>query len=200
MKKFVVILLSLAVVSVSYAYVYNEGFDNENNWAGGTAGGYNPKTYTDDVSAPADDQFSSDDAVREGSAVQAGAYAWRLDDNLDYFRYVVPNGVESFSLYTASWDVSDSCTIKIRYSVNESTYTDLLDTDQTYHTGDKVYKLFESGNINITPDADKDIWIEVYNDAGSGAMLLIDTFSITIVPEPMLLGLLPFALFFFRRK
>ena len=197
MKKFIVLLLVFAVAGVYAAY--DEGFDVDGNWSsGGTA--YTPKTYED---ASGIGSFDGSDVVRETTTTQAGNYAWRLDDNdPNYFRYEADTGIVSFTVYTAGWDVSDSGDVTFRYSVNESTYTDLLVTNETYYTdtGDKVYKQFSSGDLNITPDSGKKIWLEVYNDGGSGAMLLVDTFSVTVIPEPMLLGLLPLALFFFRRK
>ena len=198
MKKFITCLFVASFALSVSALTYDEGFDVADNWSGGTWTGYNAKAYTNDLGVGV---FSTDDAVRETSATQSGAYAWRLDDDPDYFRYQVNEGVVSFSVYTADWDVSDNNSFQIRYSTDSgATYTPLLTTNASYYTADKVYKQFVSGDINIAPDAGKEIYIEVANNQGDIERILIDTFSVTTIPEPMLLGILPLAFLFFRRK
>lgn len=201
MKKFITCLfVATFVLSVS-ALTYDEGFDVDGNWTSdGAMTSYTPKAYTNSGGGTIG-VFSSDDSVRETAATQSGAYAWRLDDDPDYWRYQVNEGVVSFSVYTADWDVSDNNSFQIRYSTDSgATYTPLLTTNASYYTADKVYKQFVSGDINIAPDAGKEIYIEVANNQGDIERILIDTFSVTTIPEPMLLGILPLAFLLFRRK
>ena len=204
MKKLITCLFVATLAITVSAATYNEGFDVADNWSGGSMTGYNAKDYTD---ATGIGTFNTDDAVREGTATQAGAYAWRLDDDPNYWRYEAPadTGIVSFSVYTADWDVSDNNSFQIRYSTDSgSTWTALMTTNASYYTssglGDKDYKLYESGSLNITPGAGEQIYIEVANNQGDKERILIDTFSVVTIPEPFLLGILPLAFFFFRRK
>ena len=201
MKKFIICMfVAVLALSVS-ALTYDEGFDVDENWTSdGNMTSYTPKAYTNSE-AGAIGVFSTDDAVRETAATQAGAYAWRLDDDDDYWRYQVNEGVVSFSVYTADWDVSDNNSFQIRYSTDSgATYTALLTTNASYYSGDKVYEQFVSGALNISPDSGKEIYIEVANNQGDIERILIDTFSVTTIPEPLFLGILPLAFLLFRRK
>ena len=204
MKKFLICFVAVILAISVKAATYDEGFDVDGNWAGGSMSGYNAKTYEDSTGIG---MFRSDDAVRETTATQAGAYAWRLDDDPNYWRYEAPadTGIVSFSVYTADWDVSDNNSFEIRYSADSgSTYTSLMITNASYYTssglGDKEYKLYESGTLNVTPGAGQQVFIEVANNQGDRERILIDTFSVVTIPEPFLLGILPLALLFFRRK
>ena len=200
MKKFITCLFVAGLALSVSALTYDEGFDTAGNWSG-SYGSYAGTAYYEDASGTG--SFEGTTSLREaGTATQGGsAYAWRLDDIAgDYWRYQVNEGVVSFSVYTADWDVSDGNTFKIRYSTDSgSGYTDLLATNASYYSGDRVYKQFESGVLNITPDAGEEIYLEVYNEGGD-ERILVDTFSVTTIPEPMLLGILPLAFLFFRRK
>jgi hypothetical protein len=206
MKKLVIVMVCMGLVGSVSAYTYSEDFDTDANWVSdGSMGSYTAKAYTNTVEDPEGDYFESGPCVRETSAVNSGAYAWRLDDIADIsVRYVVSDvpAVESFSVYTADWDVSDDNTFEIRYSTDAgSSYTTLVDTDATYYTeaglGDKEYKQYVSGNINAVTNPT--IYIEVYNKGGD-ERILVDDFSVTIIPEPALLALAPLALLALRRR
>ena len=154
---------------------YTENFDIIGNWGGGTAGSYNAKTYTS-TSDPANDQFSSNSAIREGTEVNSGSYAWRLNSGAFYFRYECEATVNSFSLWMARWDNAPVPSMTIRYSTNSgSSYTDIVTIDGSWFTGDKVYKQYTySFPSAISPASGQTIFIEITKTAGE--RLLIDDF------------------------
>jgi|GEM_PF-3005850 len=217
MKKFIVCLFVATLALSVSAWEYNECFDVEGNWtANGAMGSYNTKVYTNS-SAPAGITFESSTCVRETTDYATSPYAWRINRADDtYWRFIMPEGPQdtlvSAVFCTADWDVSDNNEFEIRYSTDSgATYTTLLKTNASYYTldglGDKDYKRYETGYLGITPDAGKEVYLEVYNEVGD-ERILVDCCTNVIgvgvgffgVPEPMLLGLLPLALLFLRRK
>ena len=215
MKKLITCLVVVAMALTVNAWVYKECWDTDENWyADGTMGSYNTKVYTNS-SAPAGITFESSTCVRETSAVASDPYAWRINRADDtYWRFIMPEGPQdtlvSAVFCTADWDVSDNNEFEIRYSTDSgATYTTLLLTNAAYYTtsglGDREYKLYESGYLGISPDAGEAVYLEVYNENGD-ERILVDCCSnypacgFYGVPEPLLLSILPLALFFFRRK
>jgi len=140
------IMLSLValVAFQSFGQPYTEPFDETAFWAGETMTGYNAKTYTN-TADPANDMFSTNAAVREGTNVHSGAYSWRLNSVADsYFRYECETTVETFSVFMARWDNDPVPVFKIRYSTNSGTsYTDIVTLDGNWFTADKVYKKYQ---------------------------------------------------------
>jgi len=127
MMKRVFVWLFIFFFSISYLIsqtTYSEDFDVADNWAGGNMTAYNAKTYTNS-STPANDQFSSNNALRETSDVHSGSYAWRIKNASGaYFRYECEETVNSFQVYMARWDNNPSPNVEIRYSTNSgATYT-----------------------------------------------------------------------------
>ena len=190
MKKTVLLIFGfLVLVSLVNADLYFENFDTTENWAGGTMTGYNAKTYIN-TGNPSNDEFSTDDGVRETSYVNSAGYAWRLDDSPDtpYFRYACDVTVSDFSVYLARWDNSPTPNFDIRYSTDSGvSWTVIVSLDGSWFTGDKVYKLYSyTFGSPIEPDTGEEIFIEVKSNGGE--RILIDDFSLTYTgggPAPL---------------
>lgn len=79
MKKLLFLFtLSLLMIGMAWADTYTENFDTVGNWAGGAAGSYDAKTYTNPAN-PSNDSFSTDSAVRESQYTYSSGYAWRVN-------------------------------------------------------------------------------------------------------------------------
>lgn len=179
MKKLIFLFtLSLLMISMTWATTYTENFDTVGNWAGGTAGSYNAKTYTNSAN-PANDGFSSNSAVRESSDTHSSGYAWRVNSGAYYFRYECAETVNGFSVYMARWDNSPVPSIAIRYSTNSgSSYTDIETITGAWFTGDKAYKQYtHTFTSPITPTSGNKIYIEL--NKTTGERLLVDDFELT---------------------
>jgi len=182
MKKNYLLIVLLAMVSIGFGQTtYTENFDTQANWAGGSMGGYNAKTYINDAVDPVGDVFSSDNAVRESSNVNSGSYAWRLKKaNGVYLRYACTETVSGFSIYMARWDNSPTPHVDVNYSTNSgTTYTTIESIDGgTFFTGDKVYKLYSyTFPTAVSPDGASDsVFIEFVTT--SGERMLYDDFEL----------------------
>ena len=179
MKKLIYLfIMSVMLFGALFADTYTENFDTDGNWAGGTMGSYNAKTYTNSA-APSGDVFSSNSSVREATDTNSGAYAWRVNTGANYFRYSCSATVSGFSLYMARWDNNPAPSITIRYSTNSgSTYTDIETITGSWFTGDKVYRQYSyTFSTPISPDASSDIYIEL--NKTTGERLLVDDFVLT---------------------
>ena len=182
MKKIYLFFVLMVVAGIGYGQTtYSEDFDTPSNWAGGSMTGYNAKTYTNNAIEPTGDVFSTDNAVRETSNVNSGAYAWRLKKQSGvYLRYACVETVTGFSIYMARWDNSPTPHIDVKYSTNSGTSYSLIESIDggTYFTGDKVYKLYSySFPSAISPDGAGDtIYIEFVTT--SGERMLYDDFEL----------------------
>lgn len=167
--------------SASGQEVYTENFDESTFWAGGSAGSYTPKTYQNPV-PPASDLFSSNEAVRESTNVITG-YAWRLRNSGEpYFQYACENEVVEFTLSLAHWNVAIPISVVVEYSLNSGTSYNLLqELDESWWTGlgygDKEYRSFSSGSLNITPLPGEMVVIRISSNGTE--RLLIDEFIVT---------------------
>jgi len=159
---------------------YFENFDDPEFWSGGPAGSYTSKMYTN-PDAPLNDQFMSNDAVRESSHVQTG-YAWRLrNSETPYFIYEYDGDVISFSVFLAHWNVNVAMNITIEYSINSGVnYTLIESLNETWWTGqsygDKEYRQFFSGDLNISPAGEEKIFLRIITNGNE--RLLIDDFQL----------------------
>jgi endonuclease I len=160
-----------------------ETFDVAGYWAGGTMGSYNAKTYTN-PSGPENDQFSSNQAVREDQYVSSGSYAWRIDDQANsYLRYECEEYVEGFDVRMARWDNSPKPFVTIRYSTNSGTTWTVIETiDGDYFSADKSYQLYSHTFPEPdSADAGEKLYIEFLTTAGE--RMLYDDFTLyTTVP------------------
>jgi hypothetical protein len=143
MKKGLVFLLLVLVVSTMLAEVYLETFSTDTNWAGGSMGSYNAKTYAADTD-PANDQFSSNSAVRETTYIRSGSpYSWRVNTGAYYFRYECDVAVTGFNMWLARWDNSPAISFTVRYSTDSGvSYTDIETISGTWFVADKEFKQY----------------------------------------------------------
>jgi M6 family metalloprotease-like protein len=162
---------------------YFEDFDTNENWAGGTAGSYNAKTYTNN-SDPANDGFSGNLALKETTAgyTHSGANAWRIKDVANtYFRYEIDKPVKSFGIFAARWDNSPTPNITIRYSTDSGiSYTDIETFDGSWFTADKTYKEYtHSFGTPVSPEPGNKIFIEFVTTTGE--RMIYDDFTVTYI-------------------
>jgi hypothetical protein len=178
MKKGIFLLLFIIAMSALFADTYLESFGTDANWAGGSMGSYNAKTYTNDA-VPTNDQFSTDSAVRETTYIMADSpYAWRIASGTYYFRYECAETVSAFNMWLARWDNSPAITFTVRYSTDSgTTYTDIETLQGTWFSADKVYQQYNyTFPTAISPDAGQSIYIEITK---VGERLMIDDFTLT---------------------
>ena len=156
---------------------YYENFDASASWGGGTTG-YGVRTFTNNADAPSGDYFTANSALRETTEA-LGGNAWRLGSDTvanTYVRYVTANTITRFAMSLARWDNSPSPNFQIRYSTNSgATYTTLLSTNGNWFDGDKVYKRYESGAVEIAPAAGQQVFIELFRSTGE--RMLMDDFE-----------------------
>ncbi|HMP90981.1 MAG TPA: S8 family peptidase [Kiritimatiellia bacterium] len=172
----------ISVVAQPTSITYAETFDATENWGGGNAGQFTSKTFINNGMKPDGDTFSANSAIRDTTDVITGN-AWRLGAsgtaNL-YFRYTLTNSVTRFALRLARWDNSPTPNFSIRYSTDSgANYTTLLNTNGSWFTADRSYKLFDSDVLNISPDPGKQIWIELFRS--SGERMLVDNFEVDYI-------------------
>ncbi len=180
MKKiFTLLVFLLLITQFALGQVYSENFDVSSNWSSGS--GYIARTY--ELASPQhNDKFTSDKAIREGTNVNSGPYAWRLKDNSNvYLRYECEGTISGFSIYAARWDNNPKPEVTVRYSTDSgNSYTTAFTFTGDDFTGDKVYKQFtHTFASNITNDSGKKIYIEFVTTTGE--RMLYDDFEVTFV-------------------
>jgi hypothetical protein len=182
MKKLFIIFAILLAGMVLFADTYFENFGTDGNWAGGSMGSYNAKTYTNSAN-PANDQFSTDSAVRETTYIMADSpYAWRLASGTFYFRYECYESVSAFNMWLARWDNSPAITFTVRYSTDSgANYTDIEALPGTWFTADKAYKQY-SFTGNLVPEPGERLFIEI---SKVGERLMIDDFTVEYAGAPV---------------
>lgn len=157
---------------------YYENFDAGASWGGGTTG-YGVRTYSNNTDAPSGDYFTANSALRETTET-LGGNAWRLGSDTvanTYVRYVTTNTITRFAMSLARWDNAPTPNFQIRYSTNSgSTYTTLLSTNGSWFSGDKVYKRYESGAVEIAPAAGQQVFIELFRSTGE--RMVMDNFEV----------------------
>ena len=180
-KLFTLLALSFLMVGLTFGQTnYDELFDVEANWAGGSMGGYNAKTYTNDAVNPANDQFSTNNAVRETANVHSGDYAWRLKKEDDtYLMYESTETVDGVSFHAARWDNNPKPEVTLEYSEDSGTsWTTFFTFDGDDFSGDKVYKEFSAlPGGSISPQAGETLQIRWRTTAGE--RMLYDNITIT---------------------
>ncbi len=181
LKLWGLMLSAMALGSSSHAQsIYTENFDIPEFWAGGSSGSYTAKTYTNGAD-PSDDQFISDDAIRESTNALTG-YAWRLRNSGNpYFIYACGESIVSFSVQLAHWNPSVAMDISVEYSINSGTsYEPIASLDQNWWIdlgyGEKEYQEFSSGDLNIAPVSGESCMIRIMTDGNE--RLLIDNFQL----------------------
>jgi hypothetical protein len=181
MKNFGLMLSAMALgFSSSAQTIYAEDFDVPEFWAGGSAGSYNAKTYSNSAE-PLEDQFSSNEAVRESTNAMTG-YAWRLrNSGTPYFMYECGESIVSFSVHLAHWNPSVAMEISLEYSTNSGTsYEPIASFDQNWWIdqgyGEKEFQAFSSGDLNIAPLSGESCIIRIMTDGNE--RLLIDNFQL----------------------
>lgn len=186
MKKVLLLMtLGLFMTGLSFGQVnYNEDFDLDDNWSGGS--GYIARTYTNDAINPANDHFASNDAFRESSHTHSGTYAWRLDDEAGaYLMYECTETVVGLSFHAARWDNSPKPEVSVEYSEDSgATWHFLFSFDGDAFSDDKVYQEFtEDFSGSITPDAGKTLQIRMRTTAGE--RMLYDNVTIEYEGAPV---------------
>ncbi|MBN2829547.1 MAG: chitobiase/beta-hexosaminidase C-terminal domain-containing protein [Candidatus Cloacimonetes bacterium] len=175
MKKILIIFTIMLLSVVLFADTYLETFETDGNWAGGAMGSYTAKTYTNS-SDPANDVFSSDNAVRETTYIRPSSpFAWRLGSGSYYFSYECYESVSAFSMWLARWDNSPAISFTVRYSLDSgSSYTDIETLPGTWFSADKVYQQYTYTG-DLTPGPGEKLIIAIVK---SGERFMIDDFSI----------------------
>jgi subtilisin-like proprotein convertase family protein len=156
---------------------YYENFDDTTVWGGGTTG-YGLRTFSNDFDAPSGDYFTANGALRETTAT-LGGNAWRLGSETTgnlYVRYVTTNAITRFAMNLARWDNAPTPNFEIRYSTNSgATYTTLFATNGNWFAGDKIYKRYDSGAVDIAPGPGQEVFIELFRSTGE--RMLMDDFE-----------------------
>jgi hypothetical protein len=160
--------------------LYEESFDDVSLWSGGSAGSYTYKSFIQ-PGAPDEDLFEADVAIRESTNAISG-YAWRLknSDNPTW-TYRCWETVVEFSVHLATWNVSTPMSVTVSYSLDGGSSYTLLDSfDETWWSGqgygDKDYREFSSGTLNVTPVIGSQLLIRIGTDGNE--RLLIDDFQL----------------------
>ena len=157
-----------------------ETFDITPNWGGGAAAFFNAKTYVNDAEDPTGDHFEGNSATRE-TIFGVTSNAWRIGSDSTpnvYVRYVCYTNLTRFGMQLARWDNAPTPNFVIRYSTDlGSSYTTLLATNGSWFAGDKVYRTFDSGELNLFSDGGNPIWVELFRS--SGERMLMDNFDLT---------------------
>lgn len=168
-------------VSVIAPYVSSlETFDITENWAGGAAISFGAKYYTNTAALPEGGHFEANSSTRE-TTYSVSSNAWRIGSDSTpnvYVRYIVYTNITQFAMKLARWDNTPTPNFVVRYSTDSgASYTTLLSTNGSWFTGDKVFKTYESGQVNIMPNGSDPVWIELFRS--SGERMLMDDFSLT---------------------
>ncbi len=152
---------------------YQENFDDGTSWGGGTTG-YGLRTFTNNADAPSGDYFTANSALRETTET-LGGNAWRLGSDRvsdTYVRYVTTNAISRFAMSLARWDNSPTPNFEIRYSTDSgATYTTLFSTNGDWFDGDKVYRRYDSGEVDIAPGTGQQVFIELFRSDGERMMM-----------------------------
>ena len=156
---------------------YYENFDDTTAWGGGTTG-YGLRTFRNDLDAPSGDYFTANSALRETTET-LGGNAWRVGSDTvanTYVRYVTTNTITRFAMSLARWDNSPTPNFQIRYSTDSgATYTTLFATNGNWFEGDKIYKRYDSGAVDIAPGPGQEVFIEFFRSTGE--RMLMDDFE-----------------------
>jgi hypothetical protein len=161
---------------------YVENFDTEGNWEGGIMFGYNPKTYTNDLDDPVNDQFSTNDALRDEDFIVSEPYAWRVERASDaYFMYECSEAVTEFSVYAARYSNLPKPFVTVEYSINSGTDWTVISTfNGDEFSGDKVFKqLIYNSFGSISPSAGETLQIRFRTTTGDHIMY--DNFSVSYI-------------------
>lgn len=172
---------------LSHAGTYTETFDVGAAWyKTGGAGGMddlNAKGYTNGMTGPFADHFSSDLARRATNVTHSSPYAWQLGDGAHWFRYQCTVSVTRFSVWLAR-AAGSSPDLQIRWSNNAGASYTLL-----YHgsellapSPENTYTQYVSPVLDISPRNNSAIYLEV--NKLLGASIFVDDMAIEYVDPP----------------
>ncbi len=179
MRKLFAVLFVLFFAYPLNAQPYDENFDEASNWLGGSPGSYGAQTYKNDTLDPLNDQFTTNNGLRETSDTHSGAYAFRTKNTSGaYFMYECEVTVTEFSVWIARWDNSPKPNVTVEYSTDSgANWTQLATFTGDDFTGDKVYKKFTYDSFgSLTPDNGKKVQIKFTTT--SGERMLYDDFYV----------------------
>ncbi len=172
------LLLALAWGTLWGQEVYTEHFDVAGSWITTNPAAYLPTAYTNSA-LPINDQFSSNEALRDATNFRSAPYAWRVRNTANrYFRYECTETVTGFEVYLARWDNDPVPVVHVRYSVNSGVSYTNVDTI----TGNDLSAdlSFERYSFNfatpVAPAAGQKIFIEFLTV--SGERMLYDDFQL----------------------
>jgi hypothetical protein len=128
---------------------------------------------------PVNDQFSSNEALRDNQNFRSAPFAWRVKNTANrYFRYECQETVTGFGVYMARWDNDPVPVVHIRYSTNSgASYINVDTIDGNYFSNNLIFEAYSFTFTNpVSPSPGQKIYIEFLTV--SGERMLYDDFTL----------------------
>lgn len=190
MRKQMLLMLSLILITVMSWAQTTIDFDTAANWTAGSAGltSYaSNHVYSDGLfSATGGPALRQTTTAQDGQPGAFGTYAWRLgnDQNVNWVITITSGGVADFSMKIRRWDGVPSPDYNLEYSTDGLNWTFVAVINNAALDNSSAWKLF-SGTINSPAD---NIKIRLVAN-GTTERIMVDDFSwtdYTAVPDPVL--------------
>ncbi|MCD8479989.1 MAG: hypothetical protein LRZ88_07035 [Candidatus Cloacimonetes bacterium] len=157
MRKQMLLMLSLILITVMSWAQTTIDFDTAANWTAGSAGlgSYaSNHVYSDGLfSATGGPALRQTTSAQDGQPGAFGTYAWRLgnDQNVNWVITITSGGVADYSMKIRRWDGDPSPDYNLEYSTDGVNWTFVAAINNSALDNSSAWKLF-SGTINSPAD------------------------------------------------